>query len=249
MLIGIAIATFVFTLIGGFVALRYKDRLHLILGFSAGAIVAVAFFDLLPEALELGQKYYDVSVIVGIVALAFFVYLVLDRFVFLHAHAHDDDNSEQGLSKQEVRHLRKGTFGVSTLCVHSFLDGMIIGLSFQISVAMGVIVAVAVLVHGFSDGINTVGLVIRNNGDSRRALYWLISIALAPSLGVLSTLFITPPEQWLVIILAAFCGFFLYIGATDLIPESHHAHPKFLTTAMTLLGAGVLYFAIQFAHV
>ena len=46
--------------------------------------------------------------------------------------------------------------------------------------------------------------------------------------------------------LALFAGFFLYIGASDLIPESYHAHPKFLTTAMTLAGAAVLYLAVAF---
>jgi len=56
------------------------------------------------------------------------------------------------------------------------------------------------------------------------------------------------PEEGLSIVLAVFSGFFLYIGASDLIPESHHAHPKFLTTVMTLLGAAVLYAAIVAVH-
>jgi len=56
------------------------------------------------------------------------------------------------------------------------------------------------------------------------------------------------PEEGLSIVLAVFSGFFLYIGASDLIPESHHAHPKFLTTVMTLLGAAVLYAAIHLAN-
>jgi ZIP family zinc transporter len=47
--------------------------------------------------------------------------------------------------------------------------------------------------------------------------------------------------------LAIFAGFFLYIGASDLIPESHHAHPKFYTTFMTLLGAGVIYLSVRIA--
>jgi ZIP family zinc transporter len=69
--------------------------------------------------------------------------------------------------------------------------------------------------------------------------------AIAPVIGVASTLLFTLPESALAIILAIFSGFFLYIGASDLIPESHHGHPKFLTTAMTILGAGILYLAIH----
>jgi len=243
----IALATFVSTLVGGLLALRFKDRLHLILGFSAGAVIAVAFFDLLPEALDLGGKYHSGTTITTVVALGFLVYLVLDRLVFLHAHAHDEGH-EQELSAPESRNVSRGVLGASSLSIHSFLDGLAIGLAFQVSVAVGAIVAIAVLVHDFSDGINTVNLIIKNDGERAQALKWLAVDAIAPVLGVISTLFFTLPEQYLSVILALFSGFFIYIGATDLIPESHHAHPKFLTTLMTLLGAGVLYTAIHFAQ-
>ena len=73
---------------------------------------------------------------------------------------------------------------------------------------------------------------------------WLAADALAPVLGIASTYFFTLRSDWFGTALALFAGFFLYIGASDLIPESYHAHPKFLTTAMTLVGAAVLYLAI-----
>ena len=110
------------------------------------------------------------------------------------------------------------------------------------------IVAVAVLVHDFSDGINTVGMILKNNGQKKHALRWLVIDAVAPVVGVASTLLFRLPEKGLSIVLAVFSGFFLYIGASDLVPESHHAHPKFLTTIMTLLGAAVLYVAIRLAN-
>jgi len=109
------------------------------------------------------------------------------------------------------------------------------------------IVAAAVLVHDFSDGINTVGLILKNRGERKHALRWLIVDAVAPVMGAASTLLFRMPEEGLSIVLAAMSGFFLYIGASDLIPESHHAHPKFLTTVMTLLGAAVLYTATRLA--
>lgn len=139
--------------------------------------------------------------------------------------------------------------GAGSLSIHSFLDGVAIGLAFQVSAAIGAVVAVAVLTHDFSDGINTVNLVLKNAGARKQAFRWLIVDALAPVLGAASTMLFTLPEQSLSIILALFSGFFLYIGASDLIPESHHNHPKFLTTAMTLLGAGVLFVAIHFANI
>jgi ZIP family zinc transporter len=256
MIILIALATFLATLVGGLFALRFKDKLHLILGFSAGAVVAVAFFDLMPEAIGLGGPYFGTATMTSLVALGFLVYLVLDRLIFLHAHTHDEGH-EHELTRPEEKHVQRGTLGASSLSIHSFLDGVAIGLAFQVSPAVGAIVAVAVLTHDFSDGINTVNLVLKNQGDSpeegqrrsKRALRWLAIDAIAPVLGVASTLFFTLPETALAVILAIFSGFFLYIGATDLIPESHHAHPKFLTTLMTLLGAGVLYAAIRLAGI
>jgi ZIP family zinc transporter len=241
MIIGIALATFVSTLIGGFFALRFKDKLHLVLGFSAGAVMGVAFFDLLPESLELGGKFYSYPTMTAFVALGFLIYLLLDRLIFLHTHRDEHAGGHEGKT------LHRGILGAGSLSIHSFLDGVAIGLAFQVSAAIGSVVAIAVLVHDFSDGINTVNLILKNTGEKHFAFKWLLVDAVAPVLGVASTLLFTLPEQALGIVLALFSGFFLYIGASDLIPESHHAHPRFLTTAMTILGMGVLFVAIKFA--
>lgn len=238
MVILIALATFVATLVGGLVALQLKDKLHLVLGFSAGAVLGVAFFDLLPESLNLAGKFFAPSSVTALVALGFALYLVLDRSIYLHAHSDEDGG-----------HHSRGVLGAGSLSFHSLLDGLAIGLAFQVSAAIGTVVAAAVLVHDFSDGVNTVGLVLKNKGDRASALRWLFVDALAPVVGAIATLFFTLPEQVLGIVLALFTGFFLYIGASDLIPESHHGHPKILTTVMTILGMAVLYGVIHFAGI
>ncbi len=240
MIILISIGAVVSTFLGGVFALRFKDKLHLILGFSAGAVIGVAFFDLLPEAIELGSKNYGVAFITSITALGFIVYTILDRFVFFHSH---------GIQEEATSVNKRGVLGAGSLSVHSFLDGTAIGLAFQVSAAVGAIVAVAVLVHDFSDGINTVNLVLKNNGNRRQAFKWLLMDAIAPVLGVVSTLLFSVPESTLGIILAVFTGFFLYIGASDLLPESHHGHPTAWTTFATVLGVAVLYGAIRLAGV
>lgn len=216
-------------------ALKLRDRLHLILGFSAGAVVAVAFFDLLPEALELGGKSQELSVITSVVALGFLIYLLLDRVLLLHSHEEENRVHSRG-------HVRAGS-----LSVHSFLDGVGIGLAFQVSPAVGFVVAAAVLAHDFSDGINTINVVVRHGVSRAQALRWLLVDAAAPVAGILITLLFSVSENSLGLLLALFAGFFVYIGASDLIPESHHAHPRFLTTVMTLVGAAVLYAAITLA--
>jgi ZIP family zinc transporter len=242
MIILISIAALVSTFLGGMFALRFKDKLHLILGFSAGAIIGVAFFDLLPEAINLGNANYSVSYITSVVALGFIVYTILDRFVFFHSHGQDEIGTIEQVGK-------RGILGAGSLSAHSFLDGVAIGLAFQVSAAVGAVVAVAVLVHDFSDGINTVNMILKNSGTRAQAFKWLLLDAVAPVLGVTSTLFFSVSETTLGMILAIFAGFFLYIGASDLLPESHHNHPTAWTTFATVLGVAVLYGAIHLAGI
>jgi zinc transporter ZupT len=223
----IAAAAFFSTLGGGWLALRLRDKLHLILGFSAGAVIGVAFFDLLPEAVNFGVQVNGAAAVLSWTALGFLFYLVMDRILLFHGEG-----------------AQRGRFAASVLCLHSLLDGIAIGLAFQASHQIGIVVAIAVLTHDFSDGINTMNIVLKNGGERRQAFRWLLLDAAAPVVGVASTCFFTLPGSGFGTALALFAGFFLYIGASDLIPESYHAHPKFLTTAMTLAGAGVLYAAI-----
>lgn len=230
LILGLAAAGATFA--GGGFALRRYDKLHLILGFSAGAVMGVALFDLLPEAVDLSTKRYSIATVTAVVAIGFFLFMLLSRVVLLHPEGGEAHDSA----------LEAGT-----LCVHSFLDGMGIGLAFKVSTSVGAIVAAAVLAHDFSDGINTVGVVLKDRTKHRRALRWLILDALAPVIGVAATALFTLQAQTLGLVLALFCGFFLYIGASDLLPESHHRHPKALTGVMNVLGALVVFLAIRFA--
>jgi ZIP family zinc transporter len=233
----IVAAAFCSTCAGGLFALRLKDKLHLVLGFSAGAVVAVALFDLLPEALEMGSSH-SASTLLSWLMLSFMLYLVLDRVKLLHRDTPDGVHPHRE---------QQAMLGAGSFSAHSFLDGVAIGVAFQASAAVGGIVTMAVLTHDFSDGINTVNVVLKNGGTRRQAMRWLVMDALAPAAGVASTLLFTVPRDSMGVALAIFAGFFLYIGASDLIPESYHAHPKFFTTFMTLLGAAVIYLSVRIA--
>lgn len=238
----LAPAVFGATMLGGLVALRLKDRLHLILGFSAGAVVGVAFFDLLPEALRLGAAAPSRTSLY--VAGGFLFYLLLDRLALLHAAGHDHGDDTAHTHEPRHRHdhgAPRGALGAVTLVAHSMFDGLAIGFGFQVSGAVGAAIAIAVLTHDFSDGINTMNVVLKNGGTRGQAFRWLLADALAPALGLaLASVLHLPPGAFGTV-LAVFAGLFLYLGASDLVPESHHAHPKFLTTAMTVLGAALVY--------
>ncbi|HQU08139.1 MAG: hypothetical protein B7X04_04020 [Parcubacteria group bacterium 21-54-25] len=240
MLYFIALATFFSTFLGGTFAIRLKDHLHLILGFSAGAVVAVAFFDLLPEALHLATGHYTDVTVLSITALGFILYLAADRLLLLHGHIHENHETTP------AQHAR-GAAGASSLSFHSFLDGIGIGLAFQVSPAVGLVLAAAVLAHDFSDGINTVNFILKNGGEKKEARRWLLVDATTPVIGILVTTIFAVQEQTLALMLALFGGFFLYLGASDLIPESFHAHPKRWTTYSTVFGMAVIYLVIKLA--
>jgi ZIP family zinc transporter len=127
---------------------------------------------------------------------------------------------------------------------HSFLDGIGIGLGFQVSQATGIAVALAVLAHDFSDGINTVSLMISHKNSRAKAFGFLLLDAVAPVLGALSTLLFTLPSAYAVVYLGVFAGFLLYICASDILPEAHSKSSKWTTVAMTILGAITTYFVI-----
>jgi ZIP family zinc transporter len=250
LLLALAGAAFCTTCAGGLLALRLAARMQWVLGFSAGAVVAVAFFDLMPEAVELSGPSFGVTRVFSAAEAGFLIYLFLDRVLLHRGQRYRDQLATDpagGRAAMIGRH--RATLFASSLSLHSYLDGIAIGLAFQASAAVGAVVAIAVLTHDFSDGINTMNVVLRNDDNRRLALRWLIADAVAPGVGIFSTLFVRVPPDVLGIILALFSGFFLYIGASNLIPESHRAFPRPLTTLMTLLGIAVLYVAVTLARV
>ncbi|HVC58260.1 MAG TPA: ZIP family metal transporter [Candidatus Acidoferrales bacterium] len=230
----LAFAAFVSTAVGGIFAIKLKRLLPFFFAFAAGSLVAVAFFDLFPESLGIASTSgipvrYLMVALVG----SYLFYNFLERFFLTH-HFHEGGKEEKG-------HMM-GPVGAAGLVIHSFLDGVAIGVAFQVNAAIGVIVAFAVIFHDFNDGINTVTLMFRNKHSVKNAFIWLVLDALAPITGVLSTYALHIPEFYLAIILAIFTGEFMYLGASSLLRETfEHTQWKM---GVTMLAAVLLIFAI-----
>lgn len=235
MILFIAIGSFFATFFGGLLAIKFKDKLHLVLGFSAGAIIGVSLLDLIPESLELSKNFWQENYVMLFVAIGFVVYMIFDRIVFSKCNSED--------------HHHRGRFGAGSFSFHSFLDGLSIGIAFGISKTVGIVVSSAVLAHDFSDGLNTASMILRHGGKTSEALKWVALDAVAPILGILATLIITIPQSVSGIILAIFAGLFLYIGASDLLPESHHTHGTKWTSFSTILGLIFIYIVVTIASV
>ena len=143
-------------------------------------------------------------------------------------------------------HPQVGVASAIALIGHSFLDGVGIGLGFQAGKGVGIAVALAVIAHDFSDGLNTVNLMLVNKNKSRQAVGFLILDALAPVIGALSTLLFHVSGPGLVLYLGFFAGFLLYIGASEILPEAHSQHSSYKTIGLTIAGALSIFVITRF---
>ncbi len=234
MVIILSILTFISTFLGGLVGLRYKDKLHLILGFTAGVLLGVVAFDIFPELIELLDKTQTKPVLaMGALVAGFLIFHILEKLLIIH-HAQEEEYGKH-------KHPSVGVLSALALSGHSFLDGVGIGLGFQISPSVGLLVALAVIAHDFSDGLNTVSLMLAHKNTTEKARILLLVDAIAPVLGAASTLLFTVPEKTLVLYLGFFAGFLLYIGASDILPEAHAHHSSRWTILMTVIGVTFIF--------
>jgi len=237
----LSLATFFSTCAGGLFALTFRDRLHFILSFTAGVLLGVVAFDILPAIFELAHEQ-GIEAIGAMIALVvgFLFFHSMEKLVLIH-HVHEDDYSTH-------HHPRVGVLSAFALAGHSFMDGVGIGLAFQVSQAVGVVVAIAVIAHDFCDGLNTVSLMLVHRNTTRRALAMLALDALAPLAGAASTLLFQIPPAFLLLYLGFFAGFLLYIGASDILPEAHSQNRSAATLtliAITCLGAAFVFATVR----
>lgn len=236
-----ALTAMISTAAGGLFALRFRDHMHLILGFTAGVLLGVVAFDILPEIFALAGEYrLDPSSSMVALVVGFLLFHSIEKLTMIH-HAQEESYADH-------HHPQVGLLSALALVGHSFMDGVGIGLGFQVSTTVGIAVATAVIAHDFADGLNTVTLMLAHHNTTRRSLLLLALDALAPLLGALSTLFFQVPPDILALYLGFFAGFLLYIGAADILPEAHSRNPARVTIVMTCLGALFIFLVIRVAE-
>jgi zinc transporter ZupT len=235
----LGLAAFCSTVLGGLTALRHSDRLHRLLGYTAGVIMGVVAFDLLPEIFKsISAEHATPTGAMIALTAGFLGFHIIEKSILLH--------HEQEGEYENHHHPDVGVASALALSGHSFLDGIGIGLGFQVNAGVGVAVALAVLAHDFSDGLNTVGLMLANKNSRRRAMALLLVDAVAPLLGAALTLIVHVPENGLVLYLGFFTGFLLYIGASEILPEAHSEHSSYWTILLTIFGVLSMFVVTRF---
>ncbi|MEI7690787.1 MAG: ZIP family metal transporter [bacterium] len=221
--------TFLTILIGGLFSIKFKKNINLILGFSAGLLFGLFALEIIPEIFNLSLAS-NIDIFYPMLALVsgFLVFHILEKTFLVH------DNHEG--SYQKHQHPSVGLVSAILLIIHSFLDGVGMGVGFKISTGLGVAVAIAVIGHAFSDGLNTGSLMLLNKNSARKTFAMVAINALAPVLGVLSVRFFNLSSGFLLIYLGFFAGIILYISLEDILPEAHSGDSSWKTLALTVLG-------------
>jgi ZIP family zinc transporter len=234
-----SVATFLSTFLGGMLAVKFKNKLSEIMAFAAGVLLAVVGFEILPEIIT-QVKQHNFPSIMPMAALVggFLIFHILEKTILIH-HAHEHDYAEH-------RHPDVGVLSALALVGHSFMDGIGIGLGFQVSPAVGALVAIAVISHDFTDGMNTVSLMLSHKNSAAKSKIFLLFDSLAPILGAVSMLFFRLSPSFLVIYLGFFAGFLLYIGTSDILPEAHSKKSSFSLIGLTVLGVILIFIVSRF---
>ncbi len=224
------IITFISTLSGGLVAIKYRNQFSATSALAGGVLIAISLFDLLPESLDLAATLQvAIRDLMFTVGGGFIFLLLLERYFSIH-------RVKEGEAFVNQRHHRGGWIGGGEISVHSFVEGLAIGLSFQFDFHLGILIAVAIIAHDFCDGISAVSLMLNTHNTRIASFRMLTLVAVAPILGVGSTLFFAVPERFLLFLISFLVGGFLYLGASDCLPEAYEKNPPWVTAVFSTAG-------------
>jgi ZIP family zinc transporter len=235
----LTIAAALGALAGGVVALRSRDRLHTALAVTSGLVLGLVAFDLLPEIFEavdrqkLDPAWPMIAFVVG-----FLFFHALEKFILLH----QGEESEYGPHE----HPKLGVARAAALAGHSFLDGLSIGVGFQVSTSVGYAVALAVVGHRFADGFDTTSFMLFHRNKLEQIKKILAIVVVMPILGGLASLVISFSESALAVYLGFFAGLLMYVASGNILPQAHTKSASYFTLALTLIGAVFMFIVTRF---
>lgn len=235
----------VFSLIGGIVLIGRKSTAEGLAKyatpFAAGVLLAAAFTDLLPEALAQGSDNRNVLIAALCGVLGFFM---LERFLHWFHHHHEHEGDTKGKATNSLVIIGD--------TLHNALDGIAIGAAFLIDTPTGIVATMAVAAHEIPQEIGDFGLLLRNGMSRKRVLLVNILSALATTATALLTFGLGDSDSFPIpALLAITAGFFIYIAASDIIPEIHEKlepGKKDIRPWLLLLGALFILIVSPIAH-
>jgi zinc transporter ZupT len=235
----LAIITCFSTLLGGTFASRRRKDIEILGAFAAGVLITTSLLDLLPQTFRLATSVnVPLEDVMALTVVGFLFLYIISRMITSHVFNKDGEYIE-------VKHPLGGLFATSQLSVHSFIDGLAIGFGFEADIHVGIIIAVAVICHDFTDGLSTVAVMLNSGNSLKNSIRMLLLDAIAPVLGAVVALFIEVQQYYIVLLLPFLAGGFLYLGASDLLPQANTKNPQTLAVISCITGF-VLIFLLTF---
>ncbi len=236
---------------GGVLLLFYKSFknafVHVLVPFAAGALLATAFFDLLPEAFEHAEELDQGINVFAVVLLGILLFYLLERGIHWF---------------QYHRKSHKGVHGSTTVpliifgdSMHNFIDGVAIAITFMVNPSLGIITTLAIIAHEIPQEVGDFAVLLHEGLSRKKVFFYNFLSALLSVVGAILALVIGESiEGILPVALAVTAGFFIYIALTNLLPTIHHEEKKgyaFWETGFFIFGVSVIYLAatyLEHAH-
>ncbi len=222
-------------LFGGSLVIYLKKYFNIILGFAGGVMLSVVTLNIIPEIMELHEQLnFPLEIALYSILFGLLGFHLISFFFPLHEHGHHEDHTHHN----HTNHLKKssGIYGAIFMIIHSFIDGFGIGAGFLLSTELGLAISVAVIMHNFSDGINTTATLIHSQASSKLFKILFGLNILAPLTGVLASMFLELNEYFVFIYLGLFSGSILYLAISDILPHAHSEKHKISPIIATLVG-------------
>ena len=217
---------------GGALLLRVKKRrqaaLLLTMPFGAGALLAAAFFDLLPEAFEEA----DPRLMLLYCLVGFIAFFIFERLASWFHHHHEHDGSV-------TRSVAQRWLIILGDLVHNMIDGAAIGAAFLVNIPTGIITTFAVSTHEIPKELGTFALLLTRGWKDKTVILANIATAVGTIIAAL-VVYMFARDEFVPPLLALTSGFFLYVAASDIIPDIHEQPRKVGTIQAVMLVVGVL---------
>lgn len=233
------VAAAIAALAGGYTAIRTKKHLSLAMALTSGLVLGLVGFDLLPEVFE-GVERTGIDAVWPMLffVAGFLVFHITEKVLLIHGV---DEDQYKGHS-----HPKLGMARAIALACHSFFDGLSIGVAFQISPTVGLVVALAVIGHRFADGFDTANFMLLHKNNMSRILQLMALVVVAPIAGGVVSLFVHFSESALSIYLGFFAGVLMYIASSNILPQAHSKVSPYKTIGLTILGAAFILLVTRF---
>ena len=214
-----------------------SDRtLHLMLGFSAGVLGGVTFVDILPEAFNVAETSGLTLYVSFGVATGFFLLFLEERYLLAISESHHSGQFHIH-ENRTVLNPRHGPLGLSALTIHGFMDGVVIPVSFSAGPQVGTVVTLAVVIHQIPDSFAALSLALGTTQTRSKALMYVVLTALDTPVGIgLGVALVSLGSFMIPLGLGLTAGTFIYVVASDLVPELQHRTKSPLVALSMALG-------------